>query len=130
MAERPQRENDAIEVGRVGPVTTILLNRSEKRNALTPALVATLATALRAEMDSASTRVIVLTNSGTTFCSGADLSGLRPGHSEAEGPEDAPRASFADLLRIITEGSKPVIGRINGHAMGAGLDSWRPATSR
>jgi len=57
--------------------------------------------------------VVVLTNSGTTFSSGADLKESR----SALGPD---ALTFADVVRIIDESPKPVVGRIAGHAAGGG----------
>ncbi|MGB3896799.1 MAG: enoyl-CoA hydratase [Mycolicibacter sinensis] len=93
-------------------VTTIELQRPERRNALNSQLV----TELRAAIVDAAThdvRAIVLTGQGTAFCAGADLSG------------DAFAADYPDKLlalhQSIADVPVPVIGAINGAAIGAGL---------
>src|SRR5271157_570285 len=101
-----------IGVNRVEDVLTIELQRPERRNALNSQLVEE----LREVVDKAagdSVRVVVLTGQGTVFCAGADLSG------------DAFAADYPDRLielnRAIDAAPMPVIGAINGPAIGAGL---------
>jgi enoyl-CoA hydratase len=101
-----------IGVTRDEAVTTIELQRPERRNALNSQLV----TELREAIVDAAThdvRAIVLTGQGTVFCAGADLSG------------DAFAADYPDKLialhTAIGDVPVPVIGAINGAAIGAGL---------
>jgi enoyl-CoA hydratase len=93
-------------------VMTIELQRPERRNALNSQLVEELREAVLKAGDGA-TRAIVLTGQGTVFCAGADLSG------------DAFAADYPDRLielhRIMDLTLIPVIGAINGPAIGAGL---------
>ncbi|MCW1957757.1 MAG: enoyl-CoA hydratase-related protein, partial [Mycobacterium sp.] len=63
-----------IGIERVGDVTTIELQRPERRNALNSELVDTLREAVQKSADD-DVRAIVLTGAGTVFCAGADLSG-------------------------------------------------------
>ncbi|MEB3034684.1 enoyl-CoA hydratase [[Mycobacterium] nativiensis] len=101
-----------IGVTRDEAVTTIELQRPERRNALNSQLVTELREAV---LDAAThdVRAIVLTGQGTVFCAGADLSG------------DAFAADYPDKLialhQSIAEVPVPVIGAINGAAIGAGL---------
>src|ERR1700757_2928133 len=101
-----------IGVFRDGHVTTIELQRPERRNALNSEL----ADGLRKAIEQAGAddiRAIVLTGQGSVFCAGADLSG------------DAFADDYPDQLialnRSIDEAPMPVIGAINGPAIGAGL---------
>jgi enoyl-CoA hydratase len=91
---------------------TIELQRPERRNALNSELVEELREAVLKAGDG-STRAIVLTGQGTVFCAGADLSG------------DAFAADYPDRLvelhRVLDATLIPVIGAINGPAIGAGL---------
>ena len=93
-----------------GPVTTIIINRPQARNALYNGL----ADALRAFEADPEARVAVLTGAGGAFCAGADLKELGSGTDyfpwagSDEGPLRAPL-------------SKPVIGAIEGHACAGGL---------
>lgn len=93
-------------------VMTIELQRPERRNALNSQLVEELREALLKAGDGA-TRAIVLTGQGSVFCAGADLSG------------DAFAADYPDRLielhRVMDLTLIPIIGAINGPAIGAGL---------
>ena len=101
-----------IGIERVGAVTTIELQRPERRNALNSELV----DALRNAVESAGAddvRAIVLTGAGTVFCAGADLSG---DVFAADFPEKA-----IALNKAIDAVAVPVIAAINGPAIGAGV---------
>jgi len=101
-----------IGVERVGDVTTIELQRPQRRNALNTELVDTLRDAVeKAAADDV--RVIVLTGAGTVFCAGADLSG---DVFAADFPEKAIALNLA-----IDAAPMPVIAAINGPAIGAGV---------
>ncbi len=99
-------------------VATITLNRPEARNALSDALVDLLGSLLEQANADEAVRCIVLTNTGNTFCAGADLSADKPGVAGQVGQKTR---TFIDVFRLIMHGPKPVIGRIDGHAMGGGL---------
>jgi len=93
-------------------VMTIELQRPERRNALNSQLVEELREAVLKAGDG-QTRAIVLTGQGTAFCAGADLSG------------DAFAADYPDRLielhKVMDAAPIPVIGAVNGPAIGAGL---------
>ena len=101
-----------IGVERVGDVVTIELQRPQRRNALNSELVDTLREAV-AKAAADDVRVIVLTGAGTVFCAGADLSG---DVFAADFPEKAIALNVA-----IDAAPMPVIGAINGPAIGAGV---------
>ena len=97
-------------------VATITLNRANARNVLSVDLVNSLADHLELAIADPTARVIVLTNNGSTFCAGADLSAP----TRTVEPSDEHR-SFVDVLELIIASPTPVIGRINGHCMGGGV---------
>jgi enoyl-CoA hydratase len=101
-----------IGVTQAEAVMTLELQRPERRNALNSQLVDELREAVL-KADDGSTRAIVLTGQGTVFCAGADLSG------------DAFAADYPDRLielhKVLDAAPIPVIGAINGPAIGAGL---------
>jgi enoyl-CoA hydratase len=101
-----------IGVTRVDHVTTIEMRRPERRNALNSQLVEELREAV-VEAAKEDVRALVLTGQGSVFCAGADLSG------------DAFAADYPDRLialhKSIDDAPMPVIGAINGPAIGAGL---------
>jgi len=101
-------------------VATITLNRPEAKNSLSDELVGSLSTMLDRAVADDEVRVIVVTNTGNTFCAGADLKSTTPGLSDTE-KVDTPRRSFVDVFAQMLDSPKPVIGRIDGHATGGGV---------
>jgi methylglutaconyl-CoA hydratase len=100
-----------------GGAAWITLDAPESRNALSAALIAELGAHLRAAIDDDAVRVIVLTGNGPAFCAGADLKG----GGGAVAPGGGQRNPFVEILKLIWDGPKPVIGAVNGHAFGGGL---------
>lgn len=112
-----------LEVGREGGVLTLTLNRPDKRNALSSALVDALHSALESADLDAEVRVVVLTGAGKDFCAGADLEELL---ASAEAPAEANEASALRLGSLFTRMRslpKPVVALVRGRALagGAGL---------
>lgn len=99
-------------------VTTITLNRPERRNAMTPAMQDELIAAM--EDAAASCRVMVLAGAGEAFCSGLDLSALQAmqNKSAAEYRVDAER--IARLFRTLYELPVPTIASVHGAAIAGG----------
>jgi len=109
---------DTVLVEDQGQVRLITLNRPEMRNAIDLDLRVALGDALEAAMADGTVRVVVLTGSGSLFCSGGDVSTMRRmGAAEAEH-----RTALAQrVVRAILTGPKPVIAAVEGGAYGAGL---------
>ena len=112
-----------VEVSDAGHVRTIRLNRPEKKNALSQALAWGVVEAVDAAARDDNVWVVALTGSGDAFCAGLDLSGAEPYH-----PGTPMTAQLDDigwvgnfLLAVRKRCDKPVIGGINGVAVGAGL---------
>ncbi len=101
-----------------GQVATLTLNRPDARNMLTVSGMAQLAEHLRYAADEPDVRAIVVTGSGNTFCSGADLRGASAG-SAASFTSSGPGALVA-VLEAILDNPKPVIARVQGHVAGGG----------
>jgi enoyl-CoA hydratase len=107
----------AVRVERAGPVTTVILDRPEARNAVDGPTAAALAEAFRAFEADAQARVAVLWGAGGTFCAGADLKsigterGLRVA-ADGDGPMGPSRMWLA----------KPVIAAVAGYAVAGGLE--------
>jgi methylglutaconyl-CoA hydratase len=92
-------------------VRTLSLDSPANRNALSALLLAQLEEALRDAIDDPDVRAIVLTGTGTVFCSGADLSERGA----------AARSRMPAILTSMVESAVPVIVRVNGHARAGGL---------
>jgi enoyl-CoA hydratase len=107
----------AVQVDRAGPVTTVILDRPEVRNAVdgpTAALLAEAFADFEADPDAA---VAVLTGAGGTFCSGADLKAVGTPRGNRTEPDGAGPMG-PTRMRL----SKPVIAAIAGHAVAGGLE--------
>lgn len=109
-----------------GPVRILTLDRPERRNALSHALVA----ALDAELEQASVdttvRAVVLTGAGPTFCAGMDLKEADEVFSvgiEVERRAVADSQAIADLIDRLHRLPKPTVAAVQGDALagGAGL---------
>lgn len=109
-------------------VLTITLNRPDRLNAFTTTMGKELLDAFnRADADD-NIRVIVVTGAGKAFCAGADLSPeardeVTAGNGLLKEPEDViARYGVPGLISVaIYNLKKPVIGAINGSAVGAGI---------
>ena len=102
-------------------VRVITLNRPERLNAISPALLDDLNRALKDADSAESVRAIVLTGAGRAFCSGDDLKDF----DQQLGDELKVRAyveSIQDVTRTIVLGNTPVIGAVRGWAVGGGLE--------
>jgi enoyl-CoA hydratase/carnithine racemase len=96
------------------------LNKPDQRNPLGVGMVRDLVASFRWARDSGDVRVVVLTGAGDkAFCAGADLSSFNPEESEVD--RHLARHEFVDLFLLMTELGKPIVGRINGHALAGGL---------
>lgn len=108
-----------------GAVTVLALNRPEKRNALSQALIGALTRNLNGLANARGVRAVVLTGTGDAFCAGMDLKeAFAPVDTEA----DEQRAivevqALGDLLDQVHAFPKPTIAAVNGPALagGAGL---------
>lgn len=108
-----------------GPIVTLTLNRPEKRNALSRALVAALSDELDRVAAEAGPRVVVIAGSGPSFCAGMDLKEAADdsGGAEAEVRAIAGVQGIAHMINQIHRFPRPTIASIQGVAAagGAGL---------
>lgn len=102
-----------------GEIAMITLSRPEKRNAISPEMIAELLSAFD-EVETSPARILLLTGTGKAFCSGMDLDALRAlaSQSPAEQREDAER--IARLCLRIWNFPKPTIAAVNGPAIAGG----------
>jgi len=100
-----------------GPVRWLMLNRPDRRNALSAELVTRLREALAAPGDA---RCIALTGAGKVFSAGADLEALQRAQSASPAENLADARLLADLFADIAAHPLPVIAALNGHALGGG----------
>ena len=119
MAAAPKLEAVLVTVD--GQVATVTLNLPEKRNPLSAAMIRDLRSAFAWCRDEPEVRVVVLTGEGDkAFCAGADLAAsFDAGAGELERHEG--RRGIAELFLGLRDLGKPVVGRINGHALAGGF---------
>ena len=100
-----------------GAVTTVVLSRPDRRNAVDGPTAAELAAAFRAFDEDESASVAVLYGDGGTFCAGADLQAIgTEEQNRVEPTGDGPMGPTRMRL------GKPVVAAVAGHAVAGGLE--------
>lgn len=115
-------------------VATITLNRPDQLNAFTNVMMREVIDAFdRVDADD-DVRVVIVTGAGRGFCAGADLSGggdtFKGGGSDVQTRLGVPRDGGGLVSLRIFECTKPVIGAINGAAVGVGVTMTLPMDIR
>lgn len=115
--------SDVVKVSDKGHVRTIALNRPDRKNALSDELAWGVVNAIDAAAQDDNVWVVAVTGSGDAFCAGLDLT-----MTERTSPLSPQNAQLDDinwvghfLLSIRRRCDKPVVGGVNGVAVGAGL---------
>lgn len=105
------------------PSGTIVLNRPDKRNALTRQLIADLAQAFDDLHQERKVRAVILTGSGTAFCAGMDLSEMQETAQQPSARDQWYEDSlqYRDLLDKMMQFPKPIIVAVNGPAVAGGM---------
>ena len=117
-------------------VATITLNRPDRLNAFTHPMADEIIAAFDATDADDDVRVVVVTGAGRGFCAGADLAGTgdsadaRGGTFDQGGATEAPRDYGGQVSLRIFASTKPVIGAINGPAVGVGATMTLPMDVR
>lgn len=107
-----------IEVVDRNGIMEVWLNRPDLHNAFNAEMIQELIAFFESMKN---TRLIVLSGRGASFCAGADLNWMKAmkDYSKEENFKDSKQ--LAKLFSTINECEIPVIGRINGHALGGGV---------
>jgi 2-(1,2-epoxy-1,2-dihydrophenyl)acetyl-CoA isomerase len=100
----------------------LTINNPDQRNALSVEMRLEIAYALREFFRDDDCRAIVFCGAGGNFCAGGDLKSSISNEDEPASVRTPRMLSMMhDIIRLLAEGSKPVIAAIDGHASGAGL---------
>ena len=127
---------ETLEYNVEGHVLTLSLNRPDRMNAFTTPMAHELVAAIDAADADDDIRAIVITGNGKAFCAGADLGGgsstfdydEKP--DNAQDPTAAPRDTGGRVTLRLFQCTKPVIGAINGAAVGIGATMTLPMDIR
>src|SRR3954447_21053034 len=112
-----------------GAVATLTLNRPDRLNTITPALIEDLEAALAHVQQDDAIRVIRLRGAGRAFCAGYDIDWGAESMQEAEGEQPwdpmadlAMMSRFVDAYMSLWRSPKPVVAQVHGFCVGGGTD--------
>ncbi len=111
---------ETIELKQDDTVLTVAMNRPQSHNAMTPTMIRELTAVFQEINGRSDVRVVVLTGNGRSFCAGADLNFMRAAAEYGYDENVADGEAIFELMLAIDSCHKPVIGRINGAAIGGG----------
>lgn len=100
-------------------IGVLTLNRPDNRNSMTPELLDAFLAAT-AEARSANLRCLVVTGNGTCFSAGADFKSNTQRDADHRAPHERSYAMYEPFLSLL-DVAVPVIGALNGHAVGGGF---------
>lgn len=113
--------SELVKVDKQNGIFWITLNRPEVHNAFNDEVISTI-TKLFDEIDrDEKIKLVVITGEGKSFCAGADLNWMKSmkDYSQEENIEDSRK--LACMFQKIDACKVPVIGKVNGHALGGGM---------
>jgi enoyl-CoA hydratase/carnithine racemase len=115
-------------------IATITLNRPDKMNAFTGRMMYEIISALDVTDADDNVKAVIFTGAGRAFCAGADLSSggatFSKGGSDIQTKQGVPRDGGGMVSLRIFNSLKPVIGAINGAAVGVGVTMTLPMDIR
>jgi enoyl-CoA hydratase/carnithine racemase len=115
-------------------IATITLNRPDKLNAFTGRMMHEIISALDITDADDDVKVVIFTGAGRAYCAGADLSSggetFAKGGSDVQTKQGVPRDGGGLVSLRIFNSQKPVIGVINGPAVGVGVTMTLPMDFR
>lgn len=102
-------------------VVALRLQRPEKRNAMSAAMIAELTDVAAALGGDETVRAVVLSGAGDVFCAGGDLDWMTAQINADREARMAAARALAGMLRALNTLPKPLIGRVHGGAFGGGI---------
>jgi methylglutaconyl-CoA hydratase len=103
-----------------GPLARVMFNRPEIHNAFNATVITEMSSLFGEIAKDESVRVVLLTGEGKSFCAGADLNWMREVINQSFEQNLAEANALARLFYQIYTFKRPVVGRINGAAIGGG----------
>lgn len=102
-------------------VVYLTLDTPDRRNVLSAVMIAELTEFARTVGQDRSTRAVVLSGAGSTFCAGGDLSWMQAQMSASRPQRLAEARKLAEMLQALNTLPVPLIGRLHGGAFGGGV---------
>jgi methylglutaconyl-CoA hydratase len=102
-------------------VATLTLNRPDRRNAISAAMMDELTRAAHALSADPGVRAVVLTGAGAAFCAGGDLGWMQQNFEADRATRIAEGMRLARALQALNTLPKPLVGRVHGMAYGGGV---------
>lgn len=101
-------------------IATVTLDRPDKRNALSPALLTELRRTLGRAEDS-DPRALLLRGEGPVFCAGGDIGAMQDRLGEPKRTEQVLRGGLNPAIEAVATFPAPTVAQVHGAAVGAGL---------
>ncbi len=102
-------------------IATVLLDRADKHNAMSAQMIAELTQAAAELGSSDAVRVVVLTGSGKSFCTGGDLGWMQDQMAANSATRFREARKLAEMLQALNTLPKPLVGALQGNAFGGGV---------
>lgn len=119
---------ETIALKKEGPVASVILNRPEVMNAISPRMFEEIHDALQVVNTDSSIRVVILTGAGRAFCAAVDIDEESKGKDrflpdmDPGAQREFIRSLPQNVTRAIVNLEKPTIAMVNGPAVGDGFD--------
>ncbi len=121
--ETQDRALENVLVTRKDRVAVVTMNRPDKLNAMSPDLIRDLIEALGELAEDDTVRAVVLTGAGRAFSAGGDIEqDIAPLAEMGATDFETYMQQSPKLYKLLINAGKPVIGALNGHVVGGGLD--------
>ena len=110
-----------LDVQAEGGIVRLVLNRPDKRNAMSAQMLEELTAFAGREGADPATRAVILSGAGDVFCAGGDLDWMKAQIAADREGRMAEARKLAGMLRALNEMPAPLIGMIHGGAYGGGV---------
>lgn len=114
--------SDNVQIRKDSPSGSIVINRPNRRNALSREIVAAIKQGFEDLYQEGTVRAVILTGSGATFCAGTDLQEIRDTAKDKDAhmvwQQDMLR--FQELIEYMLRYPKPILCAVNGKVVGSG----------
>lgn len=115
-----RRMSDAVRYESRDAIGVITLDRPDNRNSMTPELLDAFARASAAARSDQTIRVLVVTGTGNCFSAGADFKSNLQREGDDKAPHEKSYAMYEPFLSLL-DIEVPIVGALNGHAVGGGF---------